>query len=98
MPSYVASATKGNLRQAISERLGDWWPLTSSASGNAGGTTAVFSSLIDRPTSSIDNLYLLQTGVTNTGEWRRISSFDPATGTITVVSAFTAQTLTAETS
>lgn len=98
MPYFVASATKANLRQAVSERMGDWWPLTSSAAGNAGGTTAVFASLIGKPTSSIDNLYLLQTGATNTGEWRPITSFDPSNGTITVARAFTAQTASAQTS
>lgn len=98
MPSYIASATKAALRQAISERLGDWWPITSSGAGNGGATSAVFASLIGLPSSSIDNLYLLQVGATNTGEHRRISSFDPATGTITVVRAFTAQTASAEAS
>ena len=97
MPYFLASATKANLRQATSERLADWWSLTTSSAGNAGGTTAVFASLIGIPTSSIDNLYLLLTGATNTGEWRPITGFDPSNGIITVARAFTAQTAITET-
>ena len=98
MPSAIASVTKRVFRQALSFRTGDYWPITSTSEGNAGRTTAVFASLIGQPATSIVNRYLLQIGATNTGEWRRITTFAPLTGTITVNRAFTAQTATAEAS
>ena len=91
MPYAIASATKRNLRQGVSFRAGDHWPLTTSSAGNAGGTTAVFASLIGQPASSIVNRYLLLNSGSNAGEWRRISSFAPSTGAITVVRAYTAE-------
>ncbi len=58
----------------------------------------MFASLIGQPSSSVVNRYLLQIGATNAGEWRRIITFAPLTGTVTVNRAFTAQTATAEAS
>ncbi|GEM_PF-4885076 len=97
MPYTIASATKRNFRNALSFQCGDDCPITATSAGNAGGTTAVFSGLIGRPVSSIENRYLLLNSGTNAGEWRPITTFAPASGTITVSKAFGAQVASAVT-
>ena len=98
MPSSIANVTKSTFFQALSQKCGDYWPILSTSAGNAGRTTAVFTSLIGQQASAVVHHYLWQIGVTNTGEFRFITQFDPLTGTITVNRAFTTQTATAEAS
>ena len=97
MAAYpLANLTKKGIRKTVSFRVDDWWPEELSSIGNAGGTTAVFSSLVGYPRSSFINKYLLITeetagGGVSIGTWRIISDFDPANGTITVARAFVEQ-------
>lgn len=91
MPIFIADTQKREARKALSFICGDWWPESLTTIGNAGGTTAIFSSLIGLAAASIIGKYLLLTSGTYTGQWRVISNFDNVTGTITVARAFGGQ-------
>lgn len=91
MPTPIATTTKATARKHLSQRANDWWNPSTTSSGNAGGTTAVFSSLVGYGDDYFKDWWVLQTSGANAGEWRRVESFTDSSGTVTVVNAFTAQ-------
>lgn len=94
MPFTIAERSKRELRQDVSQLLGDWMDLETSSIGNAGGTTAIFASLSGMPISSIVNKYLFIREGTNDTEWRPTSAFTASDGTTTVRRAYTGQVAT----
>lgn len=95
MPYPVASLSKRDIRPDVAAILGDNWPLETTGAGAANGTTAVFASLIGVPIAAVQNKCLLLEEGTNDGEYRIASGFAPATGTVTLRRAYTAQVATA---
>lgn len=91
MPVYLSETTKREARTPLSQLVGDYWPLTTSGAGNAGGTTVVFSSLSGLSAPNIINKYLLLTSGTDAGNWRFVSGFTVSSGTMTVPRAYSAQ-------
>ena len=89
--AFLAVLDKRAIREAVSVRVGDWLPYTTSGAGNGGGTTVVVSALIGRAFDGIINRYILLTSGTNDAQWRVATAFDATTGTITVDRAYTAQ-------
>ena len=88
MPIQQATTTKQTFTQQVCP-----WAFrrgTTSSAGNAGGTTAVASALIGLGTDHFVDMWLLCIS-SNAGEFRRITAFTSASGTITVANAFTAQ-------
>ncbi len=91
MPSAVSVVTKAVARQALSERLNDWWLTETTNTGNVGKTTAVSSSLIGQGDNAVADKYQLITEGTNNGEWRLITTSENDDGTTTAILAYTAQ-------
>lgn len=89
----MATTTRAVFRQRVSEALGDYYSLTTSAAGNCGGTTVVDTSLKELPNGDdacgFENWYALITSGARNGESRRIaSSVATCPPTLTVQSAF----------
>lgn len=87
--------TGTQLEQALSIRIGDYITGTTSAAGNAGGTTAITTSddVMSRAGQSFVPYYLELTSGTYNGQVRQISDFSvtAGVGTLTVVNAFGGQ-------
>ncbi len=84
MPTAQASATKANARKFLSIRMGDWYELTTTSAGNAGGTTLVSTSLAGYSDTFFVNHWVLLTSGASSGQWRQCITFTQSTGTITL--------------
>ena len=93
----MATTTGEVLLQRLGEKVGDYYLLTTSSAGNAGGTTIVDTSLPNLPGGDDDdafgNLYAGIKSGTNDGEVRRTTrtGYAQSTGTLTVAEAYTGQ-------
>ena len=100
----VSAATSGaltrtlqKLRRDIADKLDDYVALTATANGNAGATTLIDTYHINAGTEHFNGRDLLCINGTNAGLKRRITATVDTTGTLTLNSALTAQTLTNDT-
>src|SRR3990172_186798 len=97
----MATTTRLVLEQRVSEALGDYYGLTTTSAGNAGGTTVVSTSLQDLPGGNDDdafeNWYVHITSGTDIGAVRRVSAYAQSTSTLTVSRLFSAQIASAVT-
>jgi hypothetical protein len=91
----MATTNRAVLRQRLSEEIGDYQALTTSANGTVGGTTVVDSSLRNldggRDDDAFEGWYILITSGDSSGESRRIHMSRVNTNTLTVQEAFTNQ-------
>ena len=95
MPYPISNISKRDVRGDVATVLEDNLPLETTSAGGAAGATAVFSSLIDEPRTSIVNRYLVMEEGTDDSNLRVVKEFAGATGTITPRRAFSAQIATA---
>ena len=97
----MATTTRLVLEQRVSEALGDYYPLTTSSAGNAGGTTLISTTFQDLPggndNDAFENWYAHITSGTDTGNVRRASTYVQSTNTLTVSRAYSAQIATSVT-
>ena len=90
----MANASKLLMRQAVAPTVGDYFALTTTSAGNAGGTTVVCTQFSGYGADSYRGWWLLQTSGANGGatpQYRQIIAFDGTTSTFTVTPAFGAQ-------
>src|SRR3990167_796367 len=97
----MATTTRLVLEQRVAEAIGDYYALTTTSAGNAGGTTLVSTAFADLPGGNDDdafeNWYAHITSGTDSGNVRRASAYAQSTTTLTVSRAYSAQIASAVT-
>tara|TARA_Y100000310_G_scaffold7429_1_gene8097 strand:- start:141 stop:1436 length:1296 start_codon:yes stop_codon:yes gene_type:complete len=89
------TTTRVALLERMSASIGDWQSLTTSGTGNAGGTTLIDTGLVNLAGGGDDDFclgwYVRITSGNNNGEVRRISIYTQSDTTLTVGQAFSNQ-------
>ena len=89
------TTTRVALLERMSASIGDWQSLTTSGTGNSGGTTLIDTGLVNLAGGGDDDFclgwYVRITSGANNGEVRRISIYTQSSTTLTVGQAFSNQ-------
>jgi len=88
----MATTTRAVLRQRLSEAIGDYKSLTTSAEGNSAKTSLIDTSLKNLPgggdSNAFEEWFLMVTSGSNSGQIRRVRSYTVSTSTLVVEEAF----------